>query len=302
MAGVSLGTSRARAAGSDENPKRSAEQELILTGTKAALDKSLFPALRELAYPGHFVVVADGGGYGAENTWPGLDSWQMAGAYLLAGRQREVLDYFDFVEASQRKDGNIPFAIFPGDQPPAGTNSWLRGLRFPEDVYIHPGHGLVDLHGLSDVNWAAIGFEIATGRQREVLWPMLTNEPGFWRGGLPTHVVTKPDRYEAWELSEPLPFRYTKFTQDVAAMGRVWYLEALACLAMKDDRRLRASVVKVCETGKKTEWFWHERYHADGDAVKPAGVFRYCEYPAILVRVVLGNPGIFPEAGELVYR
>ena len=31
-----------------------------------------------------------------------------------------VLDYFDFVRASQRKDGNIPFAIFPGATQPAG--------------------------------------------------------------------------------------------------------------------------------------------------------------------------------------
>lgn len=81
------------------------------------------------------MVVADGGGYGAENTWPGLDSWQMAGAYLLVGRQRVALDYFDFVQASQRKDGNIPFAIFPGEQSPGSTDSWLRGLQFPEDVY-----------------------------------------------------------------------------------------------------------------------------------------------------------------------
>lgn len=452
-AGLSFSTGFGCATSSNRSEKLSAEEELILTGTKAALEKSLYPALREQAYPGHFVVVADGGGYGAENTWPGLDSWQMAGAYLLVGRQRAALDYFNFVEASQRKDGNIPFAIFPGEQSPGSTDSWLRGLRFPEDVYsykptirpgqpkqsnmttrkwiglfthwqmkanplsvlgavsyiltgweifettkseswlaekipsldlagkyllsrisenglmagagfymespprnqwdgvtqcygvhafrklaalnqalgrreagsnwakranalstrfnelfwkqdhfaeyIHPERGLVDSHGLSDVNWAAIGLGLATAQQKKILWPILTSEPAFWRGGLPTYLVTRPGTYEKWEFAEPLPFPYNSFTHDVAAMGRVWYLEALACLAMKDYQRLRASVVKVCETGRKTEWFWYERYHAHGDGVKPAGNFRYCEYPAILVRVVLGNPDLFPEAKGL---
>ena len=36
----------------------------------------------------------------------------MAGAYLLLGRTRLVCDYFDFVQASQRKDGHIPFSIY----------------------------------------------------------------------------------------------------------------------------------------------------------------------------------------------
>jgi hypothetical protein len=432
-----------------------AEAELIQAGAKAALEKSLYPSLTERAYPGYFMVAADGG-YGTENTWPGLDSWQMAGAYLLVGRTREVLDYFDFVQGSQRKDGNIPFAIFPGEQSPGSTDSWLRGLRFPEDVYtykptirpgqrkesnvkerkwvglfthwqmkanplstlgaasyiltateihaalksesgswltekiaslesagnyllsritanglmsgagfymespprnqwdgitqcygirvfrelaalnrtlgrhktargwnrhadalaarfqeifwrkdhfaeyVHPEHGVVDLHGLSDVNWAAIGLGIATSRQAKMLWPKLTRDPAFWRGDLPTHLVTKPGAYEKWEYAEPLPFPYDSYTHDVAAMGRVWYLEALACMRMRDYRRLRESVVKVCEMGKKTEWFWYERYRAgEGDTVKPVGHFRYCEYPAILIRVLLTNPEVFPETAHL---
>jgi hypothetical protein len=59
-------------------------------------------------------------------------------------------------------------------------------------------------------------------------------------------------------------------------------------------------VIKVCEAGKKTDWFWYERYHAtEGNTVKPVGQYRYCEYPAVLVRVVLGNPKVFPEAKKL---
>ena len=428
-----------------------ADVQIIAEGVRAALDKILYPALLERAYPGHFAIVADGKGYGPENTWPGLDSWQMAGAYLLLGKHREILDYFDFVQASQRPDGNIPFAIFPADTPPQGMDTFLRGLRYPQDVYtykpvarsgqsaasnmaprkwiglfthwqvkanplsvlapicfiltgqeilaatkseswlaekmpaleaaarylltrlspngllsgagfyvespprnqwdgvtqcyavyalrrlsalcaemgkkdsatawshhadalrsrflevfwqrdhfaeyLHPEHSLVDSHGLSDVNWAAIGLELARDDQIQLLWPLLRGEPMFWRGGMPTQLVTKPFTYQSWELTEPLPFKFDQYTNDVAAMGRVWYLETLACLQMKDYQRLRESVVKVCAMGQKEGGLWHERYHpGDGDTVKAGGAFGYCEYPAILLRTVLGNPAIFPKS------
>jgi len=426
------------------------DQQIIAEGVKAALDKNFYPALIERAYPGHFAIVADGKGYGPENTWPGLDSWQMAGVYLMLGKHREVLDYFDFVQASQRPDGNIPFAIFPADTPPEGIDTFLRGLRYPQDVYTykpivragqsstsnmlprkwiglftdwqvkvnplsvlgpicflltareifaatqsetwlaekmptleaagrylltrispnglmsgagfyveapprnqwdgvtqcyavhafrqlaalcrvlrktdaagvwmghadalrsrflevywqrdhfaeyaHPEHGLVDLHGLTDVNWAAIGLDVARDDQVKLLWPLLLREPMFWRGGMPTQSACMPFNYQPWELNEPLPFEFHEYTNDVAAMGRVWYLETLACLRLKDFGRLRESVVKVCQMGRKSNGLWYERYHpVEGDAVKPGGQYGYCEYPAILLRTVLGNPLIFPK-------
>ena len=76
----------------------------IREGIAAAINQSLLPAAVQKAYPGHFTIVADGHWFGQENTWPGLDSWQMAGAYLLLGRTQLVLDYFDFVQACQRGD------------------------------------------------------------------------------------------------------------------------------------------------------------------------------------------------------
>ncbi len=313
--------------------------------------KNLIPAATERAYPGHFTINADGGGYGSDSTWPGLDSWQMIGPYLHLGRTRLVLDYFDFVRASQRKDGNIPFAIFNGNTRPGGC---LRGLKYPDDLftytppkhdglpassqetrqwiglfehwqtkgfplstlapvcyvltaaeifdatgsrawlkerlgsvesaakflltlrkdsgliggsgfyieappregcdgvtqcyavhafrqlarlfraagektqgavwsahadklaktfvevfwredhfgeYVHPQHGLVDTHGLSDVNWAAIAFSLADSRKLKRLWPRLMGEPAFWAGDMPTQIVTKPFAYEKWEFS-----------------------------------------------------------------------------------------------------
>jgi hypothetical protein len=171
---------------------------------------------------------------------------------------------------------------------------WRRD-HFAE--YVHPERGLVDSHGLSDVNWAAIGLGVATDRQAKTLWPILINNSAFWHGDLPTQLVTRPKTYEKWEYAEPLPFPYSSWTQDVAAMGRVWYLEGLACRRMGDHRRLRDSVLNVCQLGQRNDWLWHERYHAaENNTVKPIGTAAYCEYAAILVRIVLGNPGIFPEA------
>jgi hypothetical protein len=410
----------------------------IRAGVEAAVFKNLLPAASERVYPGHFTITADGGGYGNDSTWPGLDSWQMIGPYLQLGRKRLVLDYFDFVRASQRKDGNIPFAIFNGDTRPGGC---LRGLKYPGDVftytppkreglaagsqekrqwiglfehwqtkgyplstlasicyvltaaeifdaidsklwlkerlgsvegaarflltlrqkggliggsgfymeappregcdgvaqcyavqafrqlarlfrangetakaadwsghadslarafleafwredhfgeYVHPEHGLVDTHGLSDVNWAAVAFGLADDRRLERLWPRLMGEPAFWAGDMPTQVVTKPFAYEKWEFSrsadcpgEPL--------NDVAAMGRVWYLEALACRRLKADARLVDSVRKVCRAAKG-DGYWRERYHLRPDgSVSPDGTEKYCEYAAVLARVVLGS-------------
>lgn len=414
----------------------------IRAGLESAISKNLMPAATEQYYPGFFNICADGQSYGGGATWPGLDSWQMSGAYLLLGRTRLVLDYFDFVRASQRKDGNIPFAIFTGDTRPGGC---LRGLKFPDDLftyappkredlpvssqatrtwiglfehwqtkgnplsalgsvcylltageifdvtrsqpwlnerlgslesaakylltltkdngllggsgfyieappregsdgvtqcyaihafrqlaklfhaagqrekeiawsghadklaktfvdvfwrddhfgeYVHPQHGLVDSHGLSDVNWAAVAFGIADGRKLELVWARLLKEPGFWLGDMPTQLVTKPFNYEDWELSksadcpgEPL--------NDVAAMGRAWYMEALACRRMHARERLVESVRKVCRSAQ-ADGYWRERYHPQPNgSVKPAGAQKYCEYAAVLVRVVLSNPEVF---------
>jgi len=83
----------------------------------------------------------------------------------------------------------------------------------------------------------------------------------------------------------------------VAAMGRVWYLEVLACQRMQEHARLRKSVLEVCQMGQKEGWLWYERYHAgEGNTVKPGGAYGYCEYPAILIRAIVGNPAVFPES------
>jgi hypothetical protein len=164
--------------------------------------------------------------------------------------------------------------------------------------YVHPQHGLVDTHGLSDVNWAAIAFSLADNRKAKRLWPRLINEPAFWPGDMPTQVVTKPFAHENWEFvrsqdcpGDPL--------NDVAAMGRVWYLEAMACQRMKARVRLVESVRKVCRAASG-DGYWRERYHLKPDGtVKADGSQKYCEYAAVLTRVVLGNREIFsPGTGH----
>jgi hypothetical protein len=414
----------------------------IRAGVEAAVNKNLIPSATEIFYPGHFTICADGGGYGNNTTWPGLDSWQMAGAYLLLGRTRIAEDYFDFVRASQRKDGNIPFAIFTGDTQPGGclsglkqpdnvftytppkreglpassqeTRSWIglfkhwhpqdplgalapvcyvltaaeiydavgslpwlrerlpsieaaaKSLRSLEDSqngliggagfyvelparfkfdgvsqcytihafcelarlfaatgdkdnaaawtaraekltaafdaafwrddhfgeYVNPEHGLVDSHGLSDVNWAAVAFGIVKDRKLEVLWPRLLKEQGFWWGDVPTLTVSKPLSYEKWETDIALPVSAAP-THDVAAMGRTWFLEAMACLRMKEHDRLLESTRKVCRAAK-ADGYWRERYHPQADGtVKPGGAEKYCEFAAVLARVALGDSTVF---------
>lgn len=438
------GVRAATVGGEAWNWVRGIRDPVIREGVGAAIDRNLLAAATEHVYPGHFTINADGGGYGSDSTWPGLDSWQMTGAYLLLGRTRLVLDYFAFVRASQRADGNIPFAIFNGDTRPGGC---LRGLKHPQDLftwvppkrdgapassqqtrqwiglfehwqtqglplstlgpvsylltaieihdttrsrawvteylpslesaarfllsmrnrdgliggsgfyveappregcdgvtqcyathafrglarlyrtagdrsgagrwtaeserlarafraafwrgdhfgeYVHPTRGLVDLHGLSEVNWAAVAFELAGGRELRRLWPRLLSEPGFHAGGMPTQLVTKPFSYEAWESSRSADCGVDPLN-DVAAMGRVWYLEALACRRMESRARLLDSVRMVCEAARP-DGFWRERYHLKPDGtLSPDGSKKYCEYAAVLVRVVLGNRALFRE-------
>lgn len=417
---------------------------VIRAGVDAAVNKNMIPSAAEIYYPGYFHINADGGSYSASGaTWPGLDSWQMAGAYLLLGRTRLVLDYFEFVKASQRKDGAIPFAIFSGDTRPGG---YLKGLKYPEDLftytppkrdgvpataqqprqwiglfvhwlekedglgalapscyvltaaeiydktkskpwlkdhlasvqaaakylltkkspnglisgsgfyvelpprykwdgvtqcyvvhtfrelarlcaavgekgaqtawskeaddlqkafvaafwrsdhfgeYVHPDHGLVDSHGLTDVNWAAIAFGIADRSQTRKLWPLLLKERALWAGDMPTENVANPFNNEEWEYNADVGWEVPR-VNDLAAMGRVWFLEAMACKRMGDRERLIESVRKVCQAAQ--DGYWRERYHPNKDGtVTPAGAEKYCEYPAIVVRVVFGSPDWFTK-------
>ncbi len=146
--------------------------------------------------------------------------------------------------------------------------------------YWHPEKGFISSHGLTDTDWAAIALDIATPEQASILWPKLAHEPRFHYGGMPTGISTLPGTYEDWEFTHPR-------RHDLAAMGRVWYLEAQARARMGDPQGLLDGLLKVAEVGRANGFYWRERYQPDGKGgVLAAGPNTYCEYPANLIRIV----------------
>jgi len=152
------------------------------------------------------------------------------------------------------------------------TRFWLKD-RFAE--YIHPERGTISSHGLTDTDWSAIALGVADTDQCARLWPLLKNEKRFYYGGMPTGIAVLPKTYEPWETTYP-------DMKEIAAMGRVWILEAGARARMGDSQGLVDSIRRVCETGRKEDYFWRERYDENGGF----GVLKYCEYPANLIRIV----------------
>jgi hypothetical protein len=146
--------------------------------------------------------------------------------------------------------------------------------------YLNPERGLIASHGLTDVDWAAIATGVATAGQQRILWPQLKNEERFHYGGMPTGISTRPETYEDWEFTHP--DRY-----DLAAMGRVWYVEAWARARIGDAQGLLDGLRKVSQVGRENGYYWRERYQPDGKGgVRAAGPNTYCEYPANLIRIV----------------
>ena len=157
------------------------------------------------------------------------------------------------------------------------TRFWVND-HFAE--YLHPQRGLIASHGLTDVDWAAIATGLATPEQQAILWRQLKDEKRFHYGGMPTGISTRPETYEPWEFT--YPDRY-----DLAAMGRVWYLEAWARARMGDAQGLLEGLHKVSQVGRENGYSWHERYQPDSTGgVRATGPDTYCEYPANLIRIV----------------
>jgi len=146
--------------------------------------------------------------------------------------------------------------------------------------YYSPEKGFIFHHGLTDSDWGAIAFGVATPAQTAILWPQLANEKGFYYGNMPAGIATKPETYEDWEFTHP-------DRHDLGAMGRVWYMMAQALYRQNDAQGLLKSLHAVAEEGKKNDFYWRERYHPDGEGGGlPAGPNTYCEYPANFVRVM----------------
>lgn len=152
-------------------------------------------------------------------------------------------------------------------------NKFWQGNQYAE--YLHPERGFIAGHGLTDVDWTALATGVASAKQKEILWARLKNETGFYYNGMPTGIATKPETYESWETT------YAD-NQDLAAMGRVWYIEAWARANMQDAEGLINSIRAVSRAGRDSGYYWRERYNEKGGY----GAKKYNEYPANLIRIV----------------
>lgn len=164
-----------------------------------------------------------------------------------------------------------------------------NGNQFIE--YIHPDHGPIASHGLTDVDWIAIASGAATPAQIQSLWPRLRRNQDFLYGDVPTGIATRPESYEDWEVQ-------SIDRHDIAAMGRVWYIESWARAVMRDGEGLVASLRKVAEAGRRNDWYWCERYYSErtGD-LSSAHINTYIEYAACFIRIV--NKFLFGIRHEL---
>jgi len=146
--------------------------------------------------------------------------------------------------------------------------------------YIHPERGPISHHGLTDVDWAAVAMGMLSQDRMAVVWSQLRDHPDFVYSGIPTGISSRPETYEDWEMQGI-------DRHDLAAMGRVWFLECWARFRMGDAAGLRRSLGRVIAMGRAHDWSWHERYYSErtGDLSRYTMEY-YCEYPATLIRVV----------------
>jgi hypothetical protein len=213
-----------------------------------------------------------GGGYYVERP-PRLESDGVTQCY--------AVDAFRIVASLNRVAGNDSAAgrydrLAERIQKHFVTKFWV-GDHFAE--YVNSVHGIVANHGLTDVDWAAIAAGVASPEQIAVLWPQLRNEERFHYGGIPTGIATYPEKYEPWE------FNYDR--HDLAAMGRVWYLEAWARARMGDAGGLLAGLRKISQVGRDSGYYWRERFEPDGmGGFRGTGPNMYCEYPANYIRIM----------------
>jgi hypothetical protein len=200
--------------------------------------------------------------------------------------QCHAADAFRRLAALNRQDGNARLArrydSFARRIARTFRHRFWTGDHFAE--YIHPQRGAIDSHGLTDTNWAALATGVAGSGHQKRLWPQLRQDPGFRYGGMPTGIATRPERYEDWEFTLPEKFSGPNGRHDVAAMGRVWYLEAWARARQGDADGVVETLRQVSQSGRDHGYLWRERYYPpDG---QPAGPNTYCEYPANLIRIV----------------
>jgi len=102
------------------------------------------------------------------------------------------------------------------------------------------------------------GHQMTDPRQEAILWPLLKDDKRFYYNGMPTGIATLPSTYEKWEST------YND-VMDLAAMGRVWYVESNARANMHDAQGLTETIRRVCREGQENGYYWRERYNEKGE-------------------------------------
>ncbi|MCC6579575.1 MAG: hypothetical protein IT440_03980 [Phycisphaeraceae bacterium] len=160
----------------------------------------------------------------------------------------------------------------------AFSRHFWAGDHFAE--YIHPTRGVISSHGYTDVDWAAIAAGMADDSQISSVWPAIRRNPDFIYDGIPSGIATEPQTYEDWEMQNI-------DRHDLAAMGRVWFLEAAARSRMDDAEGLLRSLELVAEKGRANGWHWRERYYSHKTGcLDVSHIQAYVEYAANLIRIV----------------
>jgi len=190
----------------------------------------------------------------------------------------------------------------------AFSRHFWRGDHCAE--YIHPQRGAIDLHGLTDVDWMAQAAGLLDQKADEILWQRLARSEELYYGIMPTGTSASPELHKDWE--RPAGHLHDRPFTDCAAMGRCWYIEAMARYRRGDGEGLLDTIRRVATVGQRSGWFWRERYYrlnmppgparetilttvrsdkwGSADVFEDLGVAgartqTYAEYPANLVRI-----------------
>jgi len=102
---------------------------------------------------------------------------------------------------------------------------------------------------------------VADAEQTAAVWPKLKDETRFYYGGMPTGLATLPETYEGWEFATGAADRY-----DLAAMGRVWYLESWARARMATAGDWSSPSARSAAWAKQSGYYCRERLHRQGAA------------------------------------
>ncbi len=129
---------------------------------------------------------------------------------------------------------------------------------------IHPFNGPVT-HGMGDVDWMAQAMNLVEPQHDAILWEKLARSERLYYGIMPTGVCEKPETYLPWQSMSKYHLRRagggdTGLFKDVAAMGRVWFIEAMTRHKRGDGDGLADTIRRVATLGKAYNWVWWERY------------------------------------------